>query len=149
MANTAQTIDRFIKNYYFLSNFYQSEMEYGGIVYQCAEAAFQAQKVTDDAKKQEFANLLGNQAKALGRKVELRSDWEDVKLDIMNNVLYAKFTQNESLKQQLLDTGDAMLIEGNWWGDQYWGVCGGIGENHLGKLLMNLRALLGTSEGVS
>ena len=145
MAKKKVTINRFIKENYFLSNFYPCEFEYGGYTYACAEAAFQAQKVARDEDRQQFVGLLGNQAKYLGRSVELRSDWEEVKLDIMKNVRSAKFTQNEDLKKKLIDTGNATLIEGNWWGDQYWGVCGDIGENRLGKLLMELRKELSES----
>ena len=63
----------------------------------------------------------------------------------MDEVLIAKFTQNPSLKEQLLDTGDVELIEGNTWHDNYWGNCtcskcsGIIGRNQLGKTLMNIR----------
>ena len=144
---TTRVIDRVIKENYFLSNFYPCTIEYGGLIYACAEAAFQAQKVIDDSEKEKFVGLFGSQAKYLGRKAALRPDWEEVKVDIMKNVLYAKFTQNEDLKQQLIATEDAELIEKNWWGDQFWGVCGDIGENKLGILLMELRKEL-TESGV-
>ena len=57
----------------------------------------------------------------------------------MKELLMAKFSQNEDLKKKLLDTGDATLIEGNTWGDKYWGVCKGVGKNRLGELLMEVR----------
>jgi len=80
-------------------------------------------------------------AKKRGRSVNIREDWEEVKVDIMRKGLKAKFTQNESLKQKLLKTGDAYLEEGNDWGDTFWGVDldTGKGQNHLGKMLMKLR----------
>ena len=77
-------------------------------------------------------------AKKMGRSVSLRPDWEDIKDDVMLEGLYRKFT-NDELADWLLDTGDEELVEGNWWGDRYWGVCNGIGQNKLGKLLMKVR----------
>ena len=77
-------------------------------------------------------------AKKMGRSVSLRPDWEDIKDDVMLEGLYRKFT-NDELAEWLLDTGDEELVEGNWWGDRYWDVCKGIGQNKLGKLLMKVR----------
>ena len=80
-----------------------------------------------------------NKAKAKGRNVILRSDWEQIKNKIMYEVCYAKFTQNPELKEKLLLTGDEELIEGNTWHDTYWGVCNRRGKNKLGKILMRIR----------
>ena len=91
----------------------------------------------------DFCGLNPQAAKRLGRRVELRPDWESVKYDVMYQVCKAKFTQNPNLLERLLATGDAELVEGNTWGDQVWGVCKGVGENHLGKTLMRIRAELG------
>ena len=89
----------------------------------------------------EFCSLTPNCAKRLGRQVELRSDWETVKYDVMYQVCMAKFQQNPELLRKLVRTGDAELIEGNTWGDRVWGVdlYRGVGENHLGKILMKIR----------
>ena len=77
-------------------------------------------------------------AKKLGRKATIRPDWEKIKLPIMEYLLRQKFG-DKTLKALLIGTGDAELVEGNMWGDTYWGVCKGKGENHLGKLLMKIR----------
>ena len=69
----------------------------------------------------------------------LRDDWEAVKIQIMYQIVYAKFSQNPLLKQKLLDTGDAYLQEGNTWYDTFWGVCNGVGQNNLGYILMRVR----------
>ena len=90
-------------------------------------------------RMKEFTNLSPSSAKALGRRVPLRSDWEEVKDFIMEAVCYAKFTQNEGLKEKLIATGDAKLVEGNTWNDIYWGMCKGKGQNKLGEILMKLR----------
>jgi ribA/ribD-fused uncharacterized protein len=81
-------------------------------------------------------------AKTLGRCVELRPDWEDIKLDVMKLFVTKKFTESTDLRTRLIATGDAELIEGNPWRDQFWGVYTGIGENHLGKILMQVRAAI-------
>jgi ribA/ribD-fused uncharacterized protein len=78
-------------------------------------------------------------AKRAGRKLKLRKDWDEIKLTVMEEVLKMKFLGNQKLAQKLIDTGDAVLIEGNWWNDTYWGVCNDKGENHLGQLLMKIR----------
>ena len=132
-------IDSFKGKYFFLSNFYESPVIYEGITYLNNEAAFQAQKTLTNKERLAFSMLNPSQAKKLGRSVSLRPDWEDIKIDIMYNICKAKFTQNETLKTKLLKTGDAMLIEGNTWGDKIWGQVNGVGENNLGKILMRIR----------
>ena len=132
-------IKQFIKEYRFLSNFYISNIEYNGLVFMSAEAAFQAQKCPGIAKS--FTRLSPNKAKARGRSVQLRSDWESVNDDIMYDIVKTKFTQNQDLKQKLLDTGDEELIEGNTWNDTYWGmdIRTNRGKNKLGQILMRVR----------
>lgn len=132
-------INEFRGEYRFLSNFWSCPVDYGGTTYQNAEAAFQAQKCIDPADRARFAGLNPSEAKRLGRRVKLRSDWETVKDQIMCQVVQAKFTQNPDLMAKLKATGDAILIEGNTWGDRYWGVCRGAGQNKLGRILMALR----------
>lgn len=136
------TIDKFEGKYAFLSNFYECPVTLDGITYQNSEAAFQAQKVIDPNQRKQFANLEPGKAKRLGRKVELRSNWDWYRDYAMKEVLEAKFTQNKDLLEKLLDTGDATLIEGNWWNDTYWGICNGKGSNKLGRFLMELRSTL-------
>ncbi len=135
-------IDQFRGKYLFLSNFYACKVEYDGLIFDSSEAAFQAQKCTTDFQKEMFVGITSSQSKKLGKMVGLRDDWEKVKIGIMKNVLIAKFTQHKILAKKLIDTGDEELIEGNWWNDTFWGVCNGKGENHLGKLLMEIRKKL-------
>ena len=78
-------------------------------------------------------------AKHLGRKVELRWDWEEVKDEVMLYLVQKKFFTKDVYLRMLLATKDAKLIEGNTWGDTYWGVCNGKGQNELGKILMQVR----------
>jgi len=123
----------------FLSNFYESSIELDAVVYRNAEAAYQAMKSNDSLVRVKFINLNGASAKALGKRIELRKDWNDIKLDMMYKIVKNKFMQNSTITKLLIDTNDKVIIEGNTWGDIYWGICNGIGENNLGKILMKVR----------
>ena len=80
-----------------------------------------------------------------GRHIELRGDWEQVKDNIMYEIVKDKFTRNSNLKSLLLKTNSSILIEGNWWHDNYWGDCycekcqNKEGKNTLGLILMRIR----------
>lgn len=129
---------------YFLSNMFSCPVIVGGLTFRSAEAAFQAQKTMDLGKRAYFTGFDGPQAKKWGKKVDLRPDWETAKLGIMADVVLAKFQQNPELAEKLIATGDAELIEGNTWGDTYWGVDSKQGGcNELGKILMSVRDVLG------
>lgn len=78
-------------------------------------------------------------AKRMGRRLALRPDWEDIKLHVMETLVREKFARHPDLAKQLLATGDVELVERNHWGDTFWGVCNGRGENHLGRILMLVR----------
>lgn len=134
-----KTIGSFAGPHRFLSNFWSSAVILDGHSYRTVEHAFQAAKTDDTDERRRIRNepdAAG--AKRRGKRVELREDWEQIKLDVMKGLLRQKFG-TEPLKSKLLKTGKAELIEGNWWGDMYWGVCDGKGYNHLGKLLMEVR----------
>ena len=136
-----EEIRQFRGDRYFLSNFYPVQVEFDGAVYQSSEAAFQAQKTTDPTLRAQFVGISANEAKKLGRQVELRPDWNEVKVGLMEQIVRAKFPQNEDLAMLLLATGDSTLVEGNAWNDVFWGVSlsTGRGENHLGRILMKIR----------
>lgn len=141
-------INNFDKEWAFLSNFYESEIEFEGIVYPTNEHFFQAMKTLDVDERRAIANCLTpGQAKRMGRRVALRPDWEDIKEDVMFEGLCLKFS-DEQLADWLLETGNEELVEGNWWGDTRWGVCNGKGQNKLGKLLMRVRDLIKEERGL-
>ncbi len=137
-----KTINLFDGEYAFLSNFYECPVEYNGLKFLSSEAAFQAQKTLIETEQIKFTTLNPSQSKRLGRKVTLREDWEDVKVQIMHEICRAKFTQNPELAQKLIATGNKTLVEGNTWNDTFWGVCRGVGENNLGQILMRVREKL-------
>ena len=133
-------IDKFDGTEYgFLSNFYSSPIEYKGIKYPTVEHMFQALKSLNPMERMEIAAAATpGKAKRLGRRVSLRSDWEEIKIDVMRTALQLKFS-DPILRKKLIATGDAELIEGNTWNDTFWGVCNGVGKNMLGTLLMEIR----------
>jgi ribA/ribD-fused uncharacterized protein len=140
-------ITQFVGAHRFLSNYYVYPLHYDGTVWQTAEHAYQAAKTENTVSKKEIRKAsTAAQAKFLGRHVLLRPDWNDIKRNVMLDILRHKFRRNGILAQQLLATGDAVLMEGNHWHDTYWGcVRAGdkwIGDNWLGKILMHVRAEL-------
>ena len=138
-------ITSFDHSYRFLSNFYTltEPVEYKYCEFESVEAAYQASKTADKTVRAMFCVLTPKEAKILGRNIIMRPDFESEKLSIMEDLVRQKFTKSERLKQRLLETGDEELIEGNNWGDRFWGV-DGTGENHLGKILMKIRSELRT-----
>ena len=141
-----KVIDSFRDENFYLSNFYETQVTYGGITYGNNEAAFQAQKCEYPAEREVFATLNPSEAKKKGRRVKLRPDWESVKMKLMYDIVWAKFTQHPDLAEKLLATGDAVLEEGNNWNDRIWGVVweNGVkkGSNLLGQILMLVRQRL-------
>jgi hypothetical protein len=136
-------IDKFVGEFEFLSNFSYVpggiRLEDDNFRYRDVERAYQASKTFNLDQRIEIRDATTpGKAKRLGRLTTLRSDWNDVKLNVMVDLLCQKFTNSE-LRQKLLATEDAILIEGNTWGDTFWGVCKGVGKNHLGKILMAIR----------
>lgn len=132
-------INDFRGEYAFLSNFYEAPVVYLGLWYKNNEAAFQAQKTRDLEARLPFAKMNPSQAKAAGRKLQLRDDWENVKVQIMYEICDSKFWHNPDLAEKLLATGNEYLEEGNTWGDTFWGTVNGQGSNWLGKILMRVR----------
>jgi len=127
-------ITSFRNEYAFLSNFYEHD---GRIT---AEHLFQSMKCAVPWWQLYILDAPNPaEAKKRGRQAPMREDWEDIKLRVMESILLMKFRPGSEMLTRLLSTGDAELIEGNWWGDKYWGVCDGTGFNHLGKLLMAIR----------
>lgn len=135
-------ISNFSGKYSFLSNFYIVPISFEGIVYPSVEHAFQAAKSLDESERLRIMRLGSpGKAKKEGRYLKLRADWEEVKLGVMLTLLRKKFSFTD-LKKMLINTENEELIEGNSWGDTYWGKYYGVGENKLGKLLMQVRSEL-------
>jgi len=126
---------KFRGEYFFLSNFFPVEV-FGQ---RSVEHVYAAAKTLDAGwRKRILACDTPGQAKRLARKAPLREGWDAMKEDVMYKCLLYKFRHPE-LKAKLLATNDIEIVEENNWGDRYWGVCDGVGENRLGKLLMRVR----------
>ena len=134
-------IDSFSGDFAFLSNFFESPIEIEGHAYPTVEHAFQAFKTHNLVERKNIREAeTPGKAKRMGRNVGLRPDWESVKIELMLAFITKKF-KDPVLKQKLLETGNAELIEGNTWHDTFWGVDSntGKGKNWLGRLLMEVR----------
>lgn len=140
-----EPIRRFRGAYRFLSNFYPCTLI---VVHACGEwyqvptlehayQALKAQTFTGFTRVCQAPTAAA--AKALGRQVAIRPNWDDVKRETMLALLREKFGVDVELGNRLKATGDRLLVEGNTWGDRYWGQVHGEGENWLGRLLMQVR----------
>jgi ribA/ribD-fused uncharacterized protein len=150
-------IDKFEGRFRFLSNFYPSKITLQGITYPTNEHYYVAMKINKpqfvkgigtmevNACREHIAKIEAPGAiKRFGRGLELRSDWDDVRLGVMEYGIRQKFTTHDDLREMLLATGDQKLIEGNYWHDNFFGSCtcdkcDNKGLNHLGKILMKVR----------
>lgn len=134
-------VNRFVGQHAFLSNFYEASVWVDKQRYLTVEHAYQAAKTNDEQSKKLIREAkTAAIAKNLGKAVSLRPDWDDVKVEVMTTLVRQKF-QSPFLRALLLKTGDRELIEGNYFNDKFWGFClkKNIGENWLGKILMQVR----------
>lgn len=132
-------IDGFSGGYRWLSNFWRSPVTFEGQIYPTVEHAYQAAKFLDARDRGRIAAIESpGDAKRLAKSMRVRSDWDSVRLPLMHSLLRQKFKAPE-LRNQLRDTYPLTLAETNDWGDIFWGNCNGVGENHLGRLLMEIR----------
>ena len=153
IVNVPDLINSFSGAYEFLSNFHYAPIKVrspvGELLYPTSEHMYQAHKSLDPEVRKRISELpTAGQAKRAGQKLEIRPDWDEVKLQIMRRVVFLKFKQNPNLRTLLADTRFATLVEGNHWNDTFWGVCKGRGHNHLGQILMDLRQKIINCKGV-
>lgn len=139
-------IDSFSGKYRFLSNFFPADVVLDGEHYSTVEHAYQAAKTTDPMERKVIQIMqTPGLARSAGRsKVvirHLRTNWESIKVAVMLGLLHQKFA-NHIMRSALRATGNATLIEGNTWGDKFWGQVSGEGDNMLGILLMMVRSEL-------
>ena len=139
-------ITEFDGKYAFLSNFFYAPFVYDGIIYPTNEHFFQAMKTLDQKKRKQIAEAkTPGAAKRMGRQVQLREDWEQVKYTAMRVGVERKFDAHPDLAKKLIATNDCILIEGNSWHDNTWGSCfcpkcaAIAGKNWLGEILMERR----------
>jgi len=138
--NMMEPITSFRKEHEFLSNFFLSKMIIDGKEYLTVEHWYQANKASNE-RDHEFIRLqkTPSEAKHWGKAITIRSGWNNLRMRIMIRGAWEKFQQNSDLRRLLIATHPRPLVEGNDWGDQFWGVRRGTGENHLGRILMLVR----------
>lgn len=148
-------IPKFDGENFFLSNFHPSPiviqpLDNMELTFWTGEHMFQALKWKAMTDTSDGANLAyvkavcknpnPNHAKKKGREVKIdTAKWEEIKIDMMRETVWEKFKQNPELRAKLMETGAAMLVEGNTWGDTFWGRVDGKGYNMLGSILMEVR----------
>lgn len=129
---------KFRGDFSFLSNFAESPIEFRGFMFPTAEHAYQAAKAV---LEEDFHSIRTARspvvAKRLGQKIQIRNDWKKVKIKVMREILEIKFSIPE-LERKLIQI-KGPIIEENDWGDTFWGVCNGVGQNNIGKILMLIR----------
>ena len=130
----------------FLSNMAPCPIKYKGLEFTCTESAYQSMKCSLIIDKKKFVGLDGYQAKQLGRKIKIRDDWDKIKFLVMKEILELKF-KKEPFRSKLIEM-EGQITEFNYWNDTYWGVCNGVGDNNLGKILMNIRDKLAKTKNI-
>lgn len=146
MVSTRPSELCFLGEHCFLSNLYLSNIKYKAHVYKSAEHFFQTAKCVKEIDKENIRRATtARMAKIIGRFVEVRPDWEEKKVDIMEKILRIKFQKKSRLRRLLRETGDVQLIHLNYWQNTFWGSCAcsqhrRTGESMLGAVLMKIRA---------
>ena len=129
-------ISGFKGEYRWLSNFWVHDPIKGLTVehhYQAAKAKHLADWLSIMAAESPF------EAKKMGKEIEIREDWDQIKLILMEQFTREKYATNHNLRQKLMETEGSLIVEENHWGDVFWGVCNGAGQNYLGKIIMKVR----------
>lgn len=135
-------IIKFDGEYRYLSNFHYAPFQWNGIDWSRVECAYQAAKSLRRSEWYKISLMGPGDAKRYGRTIACRPDWDNIKDDVMLELVLLKFISNPQLAARLVSTGDRWIEEGNNHRDVYWGVCpvgSGFGHNKLGKILMEVR----------
>lgn len=136
----------FFGEHSFLSNFYLNDIKFKNQTYKSAEHLFQTSKCTKESDREKIRNQIsGKLAKIYGKFVDIKPNWEEKRVIVMENILRLKFRKKSKLNRMLRETGDVKLVHLNFWHDTFWGCCACTqhkrsGENMLGVILMKIRA---------
>lgn len=143
---TENVIGPFEGDWRFLSNFAPVSVRYDGTVFSTSEHAYQAAKADEEPELYEriAATTDPDEAKHLGRQASLSENWDEQKRYVMLEIVTAKFAQNPTCRDKLLNTNERTIVELNSWDDTYWGadIDTGKGTNMLGRILMGVRSSL-------
>ena len=144
IVHDENNIKGFFGEYRWLSNFHICTVRFEGVEYPSSENAYMAAKTTDLELRKQFETITPPEARKLGKKIELREGWNEMRIEVMSSIIFDKFLRNKDLREALLKTGDKYLEESCHWHDYWWAVHYnedgvGKGENNLGKILMRNR----------
>jgi len=137
-----EIIDCYERDYYVFSNFSSFSMDYEGTYFPTSEHLYHYFKFTDPVLQQQI-----REAKSAHEAFKLaevnkhlrRTDWDDIKLDVMEKILRMKVEQHPYVKKKLIASGNQPIIECSW-RDDYWGWGPNKdGQNQLGRLWMKIR----------
>jgi ribA/ribD-fused uncharacterized protein len=137
-------MDKSARNWFSNMIEFEDPLVYEGIFYVTPEHFYQAMKSKSKLYRERVAACkTGMLAKRLGRKVNIREDWEDVKLMVMERAQRHRFQIGTKWRERLVET-DGEIVEWNYWHDRIWGKCTcekckGNGRNLLGEMLMKIR----------
>lgn len=138
-------IYRFRGNYNWLSNFYPVKIKLKDIVYPSVENAYQSMKNNNIYWKHYCRDNSPKDVKIKSKTIKIRKNWDNIKIKCMEFCLIQKY-QQEPFKTLLKKTKNENILEGNDWGDSFWGVDLTVnpnyGENNLGRLIMDIRKKL-------
>lgn len=131
-----EAVTTFRGYYKELSNMYDGGymVYYNEIGFRSVEAAFQAAKSLDEDIQRSLRDVTPVEAKAMGKKIKLRPDWEEVKYSIMETLIWQKIIKSKHIGKLI---NNKVIIHENTWNDTFWGTCNGVGENKLGVIIMN------------
>ena len=139
VVHDSKNIKGFFGDYRFLSNYHVCSVYFDGQAYGSSEAAYQAAKTEDTELRRSFICFSPSDAKKMGKTIIVRNGWNSMRYDVMSSIVFDKFYRNTDLREKLIATENKYLSEENHWGDIFWGICDGKGENNLGKILMGVR----------
>lgn len=128
----------------FLSNFYPCKIIAWGMEFPTAEHVYVASKTEDRILRKTISTILTpGKVKRFGRNLELRDNWNQIKVRVMRQILKRKFADEKLMA--MLQSVEGEIVEDNPWHDNFWGSCSCSGcadkvkQNTLGKLLMEIR----------
>lgn len=143
--DTEKQIFFYEHEFYVFSNFSSFQLEWKGYVWMTSEHAYHSEKFNDSEilRKLKEARSAHEAIKlAYANKDNYIKDWDEIKLKVMKEILRAKVDQHPYVKQKLIESGNRELIEDSW-RDSFWGWGPNKdGQNHLGKLWMEVRSEL-------
>jgi len=140
--DTEKQILFYENEFYVFSNYSSFAIEWKGKIYPTSEHTYHSEKFVDENIKEQIRNTRSahdSQKLAEANRDKYRKDWSEVRLEIMKDILRAKVKQHSYVKKKLLESGEKELVEDSW-RDSFWGWGPNKdGENHLGKLWMEVR----------